>query len=66
MPHGYPLVCVTPCDAKFPQYNTTQRLCQSMGIDMSRIRFSWQISPPSANYYSLGNESISLAGYTVE
>lgn len=47
VPAGYPVVCVTPCDPKYPLYNiSTQRLCRSMAIDVSKIRFSWEISPP--------------------
>lgn len=47
IPAGYPLVCVTPCDPKFPDYNATERLCREMAIDVSKIRFSWEISPPT-------------------
>lgn len=54
---GYPVVCVTPCDPKYPQYNSTQRLCRHMAIDVSKIRFSWEISPPSPND-PLGNRHI--------
>lgn len=47
VPAGYPVVCVTPCDPKYPLYNTsTQRLCRNMAIDVSKIRFSWDIAPP--------------------
>ena len=42
---GYPLVCVSPCDPKYPLYNTsTQRLCRDLNIDATKIRFSWEIS----------------------
>ncbi|EFX68424.1 hypothetical protein DAPPUDRAFT_260138 [Daphnia pulex] len=45
VPAGYPVVCVTPCDPKYPLYNiSTQRLCRNMAIDVSKIRFSWDIS----------------------
>ncbi|XP_057381732.2 extracellular matrix organizing protein FRAS1-like [Daphnia carinata] len=56
VPAGYPVVCVTPCDPKYPLYNiSTQRLCRSMAIDVSKIRFSWEISPPlSTSKESLG------------
>lgn len=47
VPAGYPVVCVTPCDPKYPLFNiSTQRLCRNMAIDVSKIRFSWEISPP--------------------
>ena len=49
IPAGYPVVCVTPCDPKYPLYNiSTQRLCRNMAIDVSKIRFSWDISPPTS------------------
>jgi len=46
IPPGYPVVCVSACDPKHRRYNWTQRLCRDMGIDVSKIRFSWEISPP--------------------
>ena len=47
---GYPVVCVTPCDPKYPHYNaTTQRLCRHMAIDVSRIRFHWEIAGPQSS-----------------
>jgi len=49
IPAGYPVVCVTPCDPKYPDYNATERLCREMAIDVSNIRFSWEISPPTVD-----------------
>lgn len=58
VPAGYPVICVTPCDAKHPLYNTsTQRLCRNMAIDVSRIRYSWEISPPRARSELIGRKS---------
>uniref|UniRef100_H2Y542 Calx-beta domain-containing protein n=1 Tax=Ciona savignyi TaxID=51511 RepID=H2Y542_CIOSA len=44
---GYPLVCVTPCDPKYPRYSDTQSLCEEAAINSSAIRFSWEVFMPS-------------------
>ncbi|XP_046644561.1 extracellular matrix organizing protein FRAS1-like [Daphnia pulicaria] len=65
VPAGYPVVCVTPCDPKYPLYNiSTQRLCRNMAIDVSKIRFSWDISPPSSGSSSRSSSQEPLSDST--
>ena len=40
---GYPLICVTPCDPKYPKYVETRNLCEEAAINASAIRFSWEV-----------------------
>lgn len=40
---GYPLVCVTPCDPRYPEYADTRNLCEEAGINATAIKFSWEV-----------------------
>ncbi|XP_038647741.1 extracellular matrix protein FRAS1 [Scyliorhinus canicula] len=44
---GYPLVCVTPCDAHFPKYSVMKERCDEAGINQSTVRFSWEVATPT-------------------
>nr|XP_026692904.1 extracellular matrix protein FRAS1 isoform X2 [Ciona intestinalis] len=44
---GYPLICVTPCDPKYPNYVDTQSLCEEAAINSSAIKFSWEVAMPT-------------------
>ncbi|XP_066304374.1 extracellular matrix organizing protein FRAS1-like [Branchiostoma lanceolatum] len=44
---GYPLVCVTPCDPRYPKYTVTSELCQQAGINESIITYSWEVAMPT-------------------
>ncbi|CAK8671603.1 unnamed protein product [Clavelina lepadiformis] len=44
---GYPLVCVTPCDPKYPKYSETRNLCEEAAINSTAIRFSWEVAMPT-------------------
>lgn len=44
---GYPLVCVTPCDPRFPQFALTKQRCGEAGINQSAIQFSWEVATPT-------------------
>lgn len=44
---GYPLVCVTPCDPRFPQFSVTEQRCAEAGINQSAIQFSWEVATPT-------------------
>ncbi|GFS77940.1 extracellular matrix protein FRAS1 [Nephila pilipes] len=50
---GYPLVCITPCDANYPDYAATGPLCKESRINSSSISYTWEIAMP------LDEESIS-------
>lgn len=41
---GYPLICVTACNPKFPDYSSTAGICKSEKIDNDLTRYRWQIS----------------------
>ena len=41
---GYPIICVTPCDPKYPQYVDTQNLCEEAAINVSTIKYGWEVS----------------------
>ncbi|XP_047126620.1 FRAS1-related extracellular matrix protein 2 isoform X2 [Hydra vulgaris] len=40
--NGYPLICITACNPKFPIYKATKDLCAS--INNSLTKYKWQIS----------------------
>ncbi|XP_078659996.1 extracellular matrix organizing protein FRAS1-like [Branchiostoma floridae x Branchiostoma belcheri] len=44
---GYPLVCVTPCDPRYPKYTVTSELCHQAGINESIITYSWEVAMPT-------------------
>ncbi|XP_076467569.1 extracellular matrix protein 3-like [Babylonia areolata] len=44
---GYPLVCVTPCNPKHPQFKDTDPLCQSQGINDTLTLFRWRVAAPT-------------------
>nr|XP_039273813.1 extracellular matrix protein FRAS1-like [Styela clava] len=44
---GYPLVCVTPCDPRYPEYADTRNHCEEAGINASAIIFSWEVAMPT-------------------
>ncbi|KAM6954491.1 extracellular matrix organizing protein FRAS1 [Aplochiton taeniatus] len=44
---GYPLVCVTPCDPRYPQYAVTRERCLEAGINQSAVHFSWEVATPT-------------------
>uniref|UniRef100_A0A6Q2YHN7 Calx-beta domain-containing protein n=1 Tax=Esox lucius TaxID=8010 RepID=A0A6Q2YHN7_ESOLU len=45
-PTGYPLVCVTACDPKHPDYSRTSPLCVSEGINNTLTEYRWLLGPP--------------------
>lgn len=44
---GYPLICVTPCDPRFPKYAIMRERCSEAGINQSSIQFSWEVATPT-------------------
>ncbi|KAA0703978.1 FRAS1-related extracellular matrix protein 2 ECM3 -like protein [Triplophysa tibetana] len=46
-PAGYPVVCVTACNPKFPDYDKTGSICISEHINDTLTRYRWLISAPS-------------------
>ncbi|XP_076446552.1 LOW QUALITY PROTEIN: extracellular matrix protein 3-like [Babylonia areolata] len=44
---GYPLVCITPCNPKHPQFKDTDPLCRSQGINDTMTLFRWRVAAPS-------------------
>ncbi|XP_065668543.1 FRAS1-related extracellular matrix protein 2 isoform X4 [Hydra vulgaris] len=40
--NGYPLICITACNPKFPIYKATKNLCAA--INNSLTKYKWQIS----------------------
>ncbi|XP_062470145.1 extracellular matrix organizing protein FRAS1 [Pezoporus occidentalis] len=44
---GYPLICVTPCDPRFPKYAIMRERCSEAGINQSSILFSWEVATPT-------------------
>ncbi|XP_075401034.1 extracellular matrix organizing protein FRAS1 [Tenrec ecaudatus] len=44
---GYPLVCVTPCDPRFPKYAVMKERCSEAGINQTSVRFSWEVAAPT-------------------
>ncbi|XP_051539722.1 FRAS1-related extracellular matrix protein 2-like isoform X4 [Myxocyprinus asiaticus] len=46
-PAGYPVVCVTACNTKYPDYDKTGSICFSEHINDTLTRYRWLISAPS-------------------
>ncbi|KAK7098028.1 hypothetical protein V1264_004919 [Littorina saxatilis] len=44
---GYPLVCITPCNPKHPQFQDTDALCKSQGINDTLTLFRWRVAAPT-------------------
>ncbi|XP_013413797.1 FRAS1-related extracellular matrix protein 2-like [Lingula anatina] len=44
---GYPVICITPCNPKHPEYYKTGSLCTSEGINDTQTIFRWRVSAPS-------------------
>nr|XP_010967704.1 extracellular matrix organizing protein FRAS1 [Camelus bactrianus] len=44
---GYPLVCVTPCDPRFPKYTVMKERCSEAGINQTSMQFSWEVAAPT-------------------
>ncbi|XP_063885992.1 extracellular matrix organizing protein FRAS1-like isoform X2 [Scylla paramamosain] len=60
---GYPLVCVTPCEASYPGSNVTTEMCAEAGINVSSIQYSWEVAVPAEGgsgftpFYSLSDDT---------
>ncbi|XP_045072817.1 FRAS1-related extracellular matrix protein 2-like, partial [Coregonus clupeaformis] len=46
-PAGYPVVCVTACNPKYPDYDKTGSICVSEHIDDTLTRYRWLVSAPA-------------------
>ncbi|XP_076321017.1 FRAS1-related extracellular matrix protein 2-like [Tachypleus tridentatus] len=46
---GYPVVCVTSCNPKHPDYDRTGTLCSSEGINDNLTEFRWRVAAPSGH-----------------
>ncbi|XP_063592576.1 FRAS1-related extracellular matrix protein 2-like [Penaeus indicus] len=44
---GYPVVCVTACDSKHPDFEVTGPLCARQGINQTLSSFRWRVAAPS-------------------
>ncbi|XP_062869848.1 FRAS1-related extracellular matrix protein 2a [Trichomycterus rosablanca] len=46
-PAGYPVVCVTACNPKYPDYEKTGSICTSEHINDTLTRYRWLVSAPA-------------------
>ncbi|KAI4814202.1 hypothetical protein KUCAC02_003406 [Chaenocephalus aceratus] len=46
-PAGYPVICVTACNTKYPDYDKTGSICVSEHINNTLTRYRWLISAPA-------------------
>nr|XP_043898522.1 FRAS1-related extracellular matrix protein 2a isoform X2 [Solea senegalensis] len=46
-PAGYPVICVTACNTKYPDYDKTGSICVSEQINNTLTRYRWLISAPA-------------------
>ncbi|XP_054706772.1 FRAS1-related extracellular matrix protein 2-like [Uloborus diversus] len=44
---GYPVVCITPCNPKYPDFSKTGNICIKEGINNSLTMYRWRVSAPS-------------------
>ncbi|XP_045076300.1 FRAS1-related extracellular matrix protein 2-like [Coregonus clupeaformis] len=45
---GYPVVCVTACNPKYPDYDKTGSICISEHINDTLTRYRWLVSAPTS------------------
>ncbi|KAK2828336.1 hypothetical protein Q5P01_019370 [Channa striata] len=46
-PAGYPVICVTACNTKYPDYDKTGSICVSEHINNTLTRYRWLIGAPA-------------------
>ncbi|XP_037631902.1 FRAS1-related extracellular matrix protein 2b [Sebastes umbrosus] len=46
---GYPVICVTACNPKFPDYDKTGSICVSENINNTLTRYRWLVSAPTGS-----------------
>ncbi|KAM8834642.1 FRAS1-related extracellular matrix protein 2-like isoform 2-T2 [Synchiropus picturatus] len=46
-PAGYPVICVTACNTRYPDYDKTGSICVSEHINDTLTRYRWLISAPA-------------------
>nr|XP_045612860.1 FRAS1-related extracellular matrix protein 2-like isoform X2 [Procambarus clarkii] len=44
---GYPIICVTACNSRHPDFGRTSGLCSSEGVNDSFTTFRWKVAAPS-------------------
>ncbi|KFM78096.1 FRAS1-related extracellular matrix protein 2, partial [Stegodyphus mimosarum] len=44
---GYPVVCITPCNPKYPDFSRTGNICSREGINDTLTQYRWRVSAPS-------------------
>ncbi|XP_034404830.1 FRAS1-related extracellular matrix protein 2b isoform X1 [Cyclopterus lumpus] len=45
---GYPVICVTACNPKYPDYDKTGSICVSENINNTLTRYRWLVSAPTS------------------
>ncbi|KAK3099400.1 hypothetical protein FSP39_003828 [Pinctada imbricata] len=45
--NGYPVVCVTACNPKHPDFPTTGKVCSDQKINDTLTKFRWRVAPPT-------------------
>ncbi|XP_010772168.1 FRAS1-related extracellular matrix protein 2-like [Notothenia coriiceps] len=46
---GYPVICVTACNPKFPDYDKTGSICVSENINNTLTHYRWLVSAPTGS-----------------
>ncbi|KAM4590462.1 FRAS1-related extracellular matrix protein 2b [Fundulus diaphanus] len=46
---GYPVICVTACNPKYPDYHKTGSICVSENINNTLTRYRWLVSAPTGS-----------------
>ncbi|XP_053362727.1 FRAS1-related extracellular matrix protein 2b [Clarias gariepinus] len=46
-PAGYPVICVTACNPKYPDFERTGSICASERINNTLTRYRWLVSAPA-------------------
>ncbi|XP_068440165.1 FRAS1-related extracellular matrix protein 2b [Clinocottus analis] len=46
---GYPVICVTACNPKYPDYDKTGSICVSENINNTLTRYRWLASAPTSH-----------------
>lgn len=49
VPRGYPVVCITACNPKHPEFGTSGQICTDEGLNNTLTQYRWMISAPTSN-----------------
>lgn len=61
---GYPVVCITPCDKRYPDNKKMTEMCAEAGLNATSMQYSWEVAIPGDGdgtltpYHSLSDDTL--------